>query len=89
MYNLDEYLTQVVGTFSVCYQIAFCSIDLVVFIFPTLLADNTSTQSPYPVGRVTYIPCLLYCFTLISIFGIIPQTYDCTTPTIITNLFEK
>ena len=53
MYNLDNYLAQVVETFFVCLQIAFCS-----FV----------GQSPHFVDRVIYSSCPIYSFTLMLSF---------------------
>ena len=62
MYNPDNYLAQVVGTFLVCQQIAFSSFVAnweSVFIFSTPLLIQTpnlkSAHGPHPVGRFTYI----------------------------------
>ena len=76
MHDPGDYLVQVVVTFFVCLQIAFCSVLLawLCFTFPTLLTDIQrpnwkSSQGPYPVGRVIYIKLvhhLLFYFNYLS-----------------------
>ena len=66
MYGQD-YLSQVVESLFVCYQIGFLLFYRAVFIFPTLLADlkdPKSGQGLCPVGRVTYMLSLLFYFKL-------------------------